>query len=335
MFPLSITQNIILFLVSGGIIWYFSERLSFLVEFINDEFGLGKAFGGTIILSIVTNLPEVAIVTVGVRDGDASLALGNILGGIALQTILLVLFDFASRKEQKPLSSLTYHTNSIIQGLFLCLILGMVIMGTQIKQEYVGHYTSPVEILIFISWIFGLLAIKKCEQMETIGRVEAAKMNKYKFTRKSALVQLIVVGIVILFFGVGLAKSSEGISEYFGISGVVFGATVLSLVTALPEISGGLIFVKHKEYTPIINDIFGGNSFLPVLFLLANVFAGRSILTDAQGTDIYMTGLSIILTLIFLAGMIIKVPKRTWGLGVDSWIMLIIYTLGIIGLVFI
>lgn len=166
-------------------------------------------------------------------------------------------------------------------------------------------------------------------------KLKQKKMNQFKFTRTSALVQLLFVAILILVSGVGLAKTSESISEHFGISGVIFGATVLSLITALPEISGGLVFVKHKEYTPIISDIFGGNSFLPVLFLFANVIAGRSILTDAKGNDIYLTSLSIVLTLIFMAGMIVKVPKRVFGMGIDSWIMLFVYLLGILGLVFV
>ncbi|QCX52573.1 hypothetical protein [Elizabethkingia sp. JS20170427COW] len=134
------------------------------------------------------------------------------------------------------------------------------------------------------------------------------------------------------FFGVILANTSEGISQHFGIDGVIFGATILSLVTSLPEISGGLAFVKAKKHTPIISDIFGGNSFLPTLFLLANILAGRSIMVDAHKTDIYLVGLSIILTLLFIVGMLMQSPKRFRKLGLESWAMLIVYFLAIIGL---
>lgn len=86
---LSLTIKILIFIISGGVIWYFSNKLSHIVDFINDEYKLGAAFGGTILLSVIVNLPEVAIVIKGTLQGDPSIALGNILGGIAIQTVLL------------------------------------------------------------------------------------------------------------------------------------------------------------------------------------------------------------------------------------------------------
>src|SRR5690606_6895956 len=97
-----ITLNIIVFIIASGTIWYFCTKLSDLVDFIDAEFKLGSAFGGTLILAVVTNLPEIAIITNGALKGDVGLATGNILGGIAIQSVLLVLFDFASRKQRKP-----------------------------------------------------------------------------------------------------------------------------------------------------------------------------------------------------------------------------------------
>lgn len=335
MMHLLIYQYILLFIISAGLIWYFSHKLSGVVEFIDKEFGLGDAFGGTILLSIVTNLPETVIVVMGVIDGDTSLALGNVLGGIALQTLLLVLFDFAARKNPKPLTTLTSHASSMAQGLFLCIILALVIMGSQFNSSFVKFYTSPVEVLILLSWVLSLYLMKQSQHKKMLPKIGDKQVHYKKLTRKSAILQLLLISAVILFFGVILTRSSDAIAGHFHISGVIFGATILSLVTSLPEISGGLAFVKNKKFTPIISDIFGGNSFLPVLFLLANLLAGRSILTDAHKTDIYLTSLSIVLTLIFVTGMIIKSPRRKWGLGVDSWIALLVYIAGIAGLLMI
>jgi cation:H+ antiporter len=333
---LSITQNVLLFLFSGAVIWYFSDRLSGIVEFIADEFKLGDGFGGTIMLAIVTNLPEIVIVVTGVEKGDTSLALGNILGGIGIQTVLLVLYDFASRKnETKPLSTLTSNRNSIAQGLFLCAILALVIMGSQYDEMFVMQKVSPIEIMIVGAWILSLIVIKQCETQKMLPKIENEMEHSGKLTKKKAIMLLFVIAVIILFFGVLLAETSENIANHFNISGVIFGATILSLVTATPEISGGLAFVKHKRYPPLISDIFGGNSFLPILFFVANILAGRSILTDAHKTDIYLTSLSIVLTVVFLLGMIIQSPKRKWGMGIDSWVALIIYIGGIVGLLLI
>lgn len=58
----SIGIQVLIFLLSAAIIWYCSNKLSDVVDYIDDTYNLGAAFGGTIMLSIATNLPELAIV---------------------------------------------------------------------------------------------------------------------------------------------------------------------------------------------------------------------------------------------------------------------------------
>lgn len=332
---LSISYSVGLFVVSAAVIWYFSDKLSGLVDIIDDAFGLGDAFGGTILLSIVTNLPELTIVTIGTIQGDTAMATGNILGGIAVQTLLLSLFDFASRKEKKPLTTLTSHSNSIAQGLFLCVILAFVLMGTQFQRELMNHRFAPVEVSILVVWLLSLLVLKKSEKGQLLPKMRGKKILREGKSGRKALVSLIGVAVLILVFGVILTKTSENIADHFDIDGVVFGATILAFVTALPEISGGLAFVREKRYVPIISDIFGGNAFLPVLFLLANLISRESVLTEAHKSDIYLAALSIAMTLIYVLGMVIKSPRRFGALGLDSWAAMVIYVLAIAGLVFV
>jgi cation:H+ antiporter len=116
-------------------------------------------------------------------------------------------------------------------------------------------------------------------------------------------------------------------------SGVLFGSTFLAAATALPEISTGLASVKLGDYKLSVSDIFGGNAFLPVLFLLASLLSGRAVLPQAQNTDIYLTGLGILLTAIYLYGLIFRPRRRFLRMGIDSLIVLVLYVLGIVGLI--
>lgn len=326
--------SIWIFIVSVVLLWLFSNKLSGVVNFIDDKFHLGSSFGGTIILSVVTNLPEIAITVNGAIKGDIDLAVGNILGGIVIQSLLLVLFDFASRKEKKPLSSLVSNKASIVQGLFLIIILGLVIVGRQLKNSGIMFRTTAPELLIVFSWIVSILIIRKVEAKQT-SKDSAEKTAAKKYSKKTALFWLVFISIIILVFGVLLEETSDTIATHFNINGVIFGATVLALVTSLPEISGGLAFVKKKTYQPIISDIFGGNAFLPVLFLVATLITNKAILPKAHNIDIYLALIAIIITAIYLVGMILKLPTRKKGLGVDSWVVLTIYILSIAGMIYV
>ena len=55
-------------------------------------------------------------------------------------------------------------------------------------------------------------------------------------------------------------------------------------------------------------------------------------LPAAQRTDIYLTALGIVLTLIYAAGLLFRPRRRIAGLGVDSLAVLILYGLGMVGL---
>ncbi|HWL00177.1 MAG TPA: hypothetical protein VNQ55_09530 [Parapedobacter sp.] len=328
-FNFGITLNIIVFIVASGTIWYFCTKLSDIVDFIDAEFKLGSAFGGTLILAVVTNLPEIAIITNGALKGDIGLATGNILGGIAVQSVLLVLFDFASRKQHKPLSTLTSSETSVIQGLFLVAILTVVVIGHQFRNSLLFARTTPPEVLIGVMWILSIFAMKKFQKNNPVPPKDKPKTA---FTRTSALIWLIVVSTIVLVFGVLLEATSSAIASHYQINGVIFGATVLALVTSLPEISGGLAFVRNKSYQPIISDIFGGNVFLPVLFIPATLITNDAVLPSAANVNIYLTGVGMLITLIFLSGMLIKSNKRYGGIGADSWIALSAYVIAMIGL---
>ncbi len=328
---LSFAQHVIVFLVSGACIWYFCDRLSIIVDYIDDTFRLGSAFGGTIMLSVVTNLPEIAITINGSLNGNIGLAVGNILGGITIQTVLLVWFDFAGRKEPRPLSTLTSSKTSMLQGLYLIAILSFVIIGKQFSGSFIFSRVTPPELFIALAWI-GSIATMKRFQQSTTENTTLISANKLRLTRRSSIAWLIVVSVVVLIFGVLLESTSQAITAHLGINGVLFGATVLAVITSLPEISSGLSFVKERTYQPIISDIFGGNAFLPVLFLPASLITNNAIIPNAGNTDIYLTAVSIVMVAVYLMGMIIANPKKVYGLGTDSWIVLAVYIFSVIGL---
>jgi len=323
---LTLTQNSALFLFSSVMIWYFCIKLSTLVDYVDYHYNLGSGFGGTMILSLVTNLPEIAITTSSSLKGDTSLAVGNLIGGIAIQTLLLVFFDFYNTKSTLPLSSLFEKKIALIQASILIVILSVVLLGTRIDAEF----EMSIGFVIVAIWISGLFVIKKYQIPTPVSQTEVQLFEQQN--PKKALMGLLVVSFIVLVFGVLLENTSSAIANSLNINGVIFGATILALVTSLPELSSGISFVKNNSYEPIAGDIFGGNAFLSTLLLLAMVLSPNPVLTHSGSVNIYLSLVSILMTMIYLFGIKYQAQNKYFKLGLDSWIVLICFILSMIGL---
>ena len=337
---------ILIFVGAAVGVWFAGIRLSEATDVLSKKYGLGQALGGLILLSIATNLPEIAITASGALKGDVALAVGNILGGIALQTVVLVALDaFGLGKK----IGLTYSASSlelVIEGVAVIAILTATVMSTQLPSSLIFARVTPGDLAIVALWLTGLWLVNHArtglpwqDKGDAPGGQDSARGDekkknapKSKLKPDKALWVFGLGAVVTLVCGVLLEMAGDAIAKHLGMTGVLFGATVLAAATSLPELSTGLASMKLGDHKLAISDIFGGNAFLPTLFLMATLLSGKAVLPHAQKTDIYLTGLGMLLTSIYITGLIFRPKKQIARMGIDSLAVLIVYIVGIIGL---
>jgi cation:H+ antiporter len=328
----------LIFIICAILIWVYGIKLSKSIETIVMHYGWGEAIGGIVFLAIITNLPEIAITSVAAFNHDYDIAVSNILGGITIQTAVLVLIDIYGVGRKAPLTLKGHSKILLFEGLTVIIILSLVIAANKFPTYHYLRNTTAFEWLILFIWLLSIWGIKRLYQINQI-----KKLAKHPATIiianpakiRSAILITIVGAIVTLVAGYGLEVSGELLSKRWGIDGVVFGATILAFCTALPEISTGIASAKIRDYQMAVSDIFGGNAFLPILFLMAALISGESILPNLKVSDIYLTAVGILLTTIYMIGMLFHSKKQFFRMGIDSIIVLILYALSIVGLVYI
>ena len=332
-----------IFAVGVAAIWVAGIQLSKSVDLIDDRLGLGEALGGLVLLAVVTNLPEIAIVSAAAVQHNFDIATGNILGGIAIQTVVLVALD-GFGVPRRPLTNATASLSQVLEGALVMAILAVAIMATLLPPGVVLARIDPSTVLIVLTWLGGLLLIRRAakglpwRQMSAGDFPDAAVRTRGKAQKATRPFPVAVVifgaaSIVTLVAGVGLELSGNAIAAQIHLNGAVFGATVLAAATALPELSTGLAAVKAEDFELAVSDIFGGNAFLPVLFFPATLLAGESVLGSAAKTDAFLAVLGILLTAVYVFGLIFRPQKQYLRLGPDSIAVLVLYALGIAGLV--
>jgi len=337
-----------IFAACAGVIWIAGVKLADTTDILSSRLHLGKALGGIIVLAIATNLPEIAITISAALAGDLSVAVGNILGGIAIQTLVLAAMDVAM-KERVPLTYRAASLPLVIEAMLVVAVLIVSIMATQLPNTLIAARLTPGAVMIALLWLVGLWLASRASNglpwqdsgTAPDGQVEARGHSQDKKEATSdgrgestARVAWVFVGAAVatLAAGVLLERSGDAIAGHIGLSGVLFGATVLAAATSLPELSTGITSVRMKDYQLAVSDIFGGNAFLPVLFLPAVIISGKAVLPDAQASDIYLAGLGVLLTCVYAAGLIFRPRRQILRMGVDSLAVLVLYALGIGGL---
>ncbi len=328
----------ILFVVCALLIWVFGIKLSKAIDEIVNHYGWGEAIGGIVFLAIITNLPEIAITAVAAFNHDYDIAVSNILGGIAIQTAVLVLIDIYGVGRKAPLTLKGHSKILLFEGLTVIIILSLVIAANKFPTYHYLRHTTPFEWIILFTWLVSIWGIKRLYQLNQIKKVSKHQTNNIVLSTvkvKKAIIVTILGAIITLLAGYGLEVSGEVLSKRWGMDGIVFGATILALCTALPEISTGIGSAKIRDYQMAVSDIFGGNAFLPVLFLMAALIGGESILPGLKVSDIYLTSVGILLTTIYMIGMLFHSKKQFLRMGIDSIIVLILYLVSIVGLLYI
>jgi len=344
---LSLPLLLLVFAAAGGAVWVAGIYLSNTADSLDTKFKLGEALGGLILLAITTNLPEIAITATAALHHDIGVAIGNILGGIALQTVVLVALD-VSVPGKRPLTFQAASLILVLEGVLVTAVLTVAMMGTQLPKSLILFRLTPEDIALVVFWVAGLWLLNKArkdlpwqEKGDAPGGQETSDMKARKQREEAkdkkagtgkTIAVFLAASAVTLIAGVVLEQSGDGVAKHLHMTGVLFGATILAAATSLPELSTGLASIKLGDYQLAVSDIFGGNAFLPTLFLLATVLSGQAVLPQAKNTDIYLAGLGILLTAVYLYGLIFRPRRLLLRMGADSLVVLILYALGVAGL---
>jgi cation:H+ antiporter len=324
------------FIAAAAATWVAGVFLSKATDVLDERFGLGDAVGGLLLLGLAGSLPELAITASAALSGDLSLATGNLLGGIAMQTLVLVFLDATSRRRT-PLSSLTADTSPLLEAAMVVVLVTLAVMGGLLPESTAVGPISPMSLAIVAFFLIGVIGINRARRRPAWrfagDAPPAAEEAPNRFKTASTAAVLGVFGaasLITLIAGVALEQSGNDLAGHFGMNGVVFGATILAAVTALPEVSSGIQAVRLGNVSLAMSDIYGGNAVQLTFFMLADILAAEPVLPQASAESLWLGGLGALVTGIMIYGLLMRPPRKILGLGPDSLIVLVVYLAGVL-----
>src|SRR5690606_38020825 len=122
-----------------------------------------------------------------------------------------------------------------------------------------------------------------------------------------------------LVCGLTLTASASALAIQTGFGSSFLGVTLLAVATSLPEVSTTFAAVRIGASTMAISNIFGSNLLLVALLFPADVaYRGGPLLAAVDPTTSLALASGLAVTLVYVAGMLIRSRRRVLGMGIDS-----------------
>ncbi|AHD03722.1 sodium:calcium antiporter [Leisingera methylohalidivorans] len=324
------------FAVASALIWFAGTRLALAGDEISERFGLAKEFVGLLFLATVTELPEIVTTVTAAQVNNAELVLGNMFGGITMQTAILAVADiFAVRYA---LTSWPRKPNHALLAVLLIALLSLLLCVTFLGDISLGPGIGLGAILLASGFPLVIYLLRVFDRKTTWAPVDLPDEQERRKTLRAhlrepdeasnsvLLLRSAVYSLLIVAGGVALAISADLLAERTQLGASFVGVTLLAAATSLPELSTTLAAARIGAYTMAISNIFGSNLIMLALLLPADIaYRGGPILNHATTGAQLSIAAGILVTAIYVAGLLIRRTPRIFGAGLDSWLVLAVY----------
>ncbi|MDJ0637755.1 MAG: hypothetical protein QNJ20_02895 [Paracoccaceae bacterium] len=329
---LNLPQALLLFAVSSAAVWRAGSGLAYVADTLSDRYKLGKSIVGLVALSTATSLPEISTTLSAATKQSQELVLNNLFGGIALQTAILAMADFWARGA---ITNYPRKANHALEATLLNLMLGLTIVLLVIGDRWSFASVGLGSLTIAVFYFGSVWLLRRYDTSGDWIPVDLPQEDEFSFLpgaqsvereNSTLIVQAVIYCIMILVFGLGLVISAEQIAVETGLGASFIGVTVLAAATSLPELTTSIAAVRMGAYTLAISNIFGSNLIMLVLVFPADIlYRSGPILKSAPPIVYASLGFGIVVTSIFLTGLIVRRKPRIGPFGADSVLVLLVF----------
>ncbi len=330
--------NILIFLIATGVIGVAGSRLTRIADILADRTGFGEALTGAVLLGGTTSLPGITASVTAAAEGHAELALSNALGGIAAQTMFLGIADIAHREAN--LEHAAASATNILQTALLIALLALTLLamtGPEIALLGV-HPATPA---LFLAYLIGMRIAhqtrarpmwRPTRTRET--RVDTPKSASFEGPGTAALSwRFVVFGLLVGVAGWLVAQTGIGVASQTGLTESLVGALFTAVSTSLPELLTSIAAVRQGALTLAVGNVMGGNAFDTLFAAVADIaYREGSIYHAASTRELFLTSLAILLAGLLVMGLVRRERRGIGNIGFESFLILVLYALGLAAL---
>ncbi|KUF09485.1 sodium:calcium antiporter [Pseudoponticoccus marisrubri] len=312
-----------------------SIRATALADVIADRTRIGEAMAGGIVLGGATSLSGIVVSVTAASSGDASFAVSNAVGGIAAQTLFLALADLFYRGPN--LEHAAAEPANLLQTVLLIGFLSLPV-AAMAGPDVAVWGVHPASVVMALAYVGGVQMVAKMrdDPMWRPVRTSATRRDEPEDASEAGKPvgkQVTLFAALVAVMGVSgwiISQAGAVFIDRFGLSSSLVGALGTAVVTSLPELVTTLTAVKRGALQLAVGGIIGGNTF-DTLFLVFSDVAYRdgSIYHAASANDLFWLATGMLMTVILLAGLILRQREGPARIGVESMLIMAVYAVAV------
>lgn len=316
----------LVFLLSGAVVVIAGARLARDGDTIAERTGLGAAWVGAILVAGATSLPEIATDVAAVRQGETSLAIGDLFGSSMANMLILAGADLATRQTR-----LLTHVaiNQAMVGVLAISLTAVAAAGILAGDAFTLLNIGWAPLVIGGGYLLGTRMLHRNRRQQAADSDGQARNGDSRSLRRASITFAVAAG-VILIAAPFLARSAAALAEQWGISSGFFGMVFLAAATSLPEIAVVTAALGVGAYGLAVGNLLGSNCFnMLVLVILDGVDAGGPLLAQAEPGVVIGALFAILLMGQVLLDLLNRPEHRVWYLEPGPVLMMLTYGAGL------
>ncbi|GFM33481.1 calcium/sodium antiporter [Desulfovibrio subterraneus] len=215
--------------------------------------GMSPLLIGMVVVGFGTSMPELVVSVFSAVEGNAGLALGNVIGS-NIANISLILGVSAIMRPIMVHSHVLKKELPILCGVTLVAVL-LIMDGTFSGAD------AWVLILLFAGLMGWTLWQGMKEKNDTLGTAVDQDMSTRRMPMNRSILWLVIGLGCLLASSRALVWAATDIARSLGIDDLVIGLTVVAVGTSLPELASSFVAARKGEDDIAIGNVLGSNLF--------------------------------------------------------------------------
>ena len=216
------------------------------------SFSISPLIVGVVIVGLGTSAPEMLVSAMAAADGNTGLSIGNAIGS-NITNIGLMLGITAM------LYPLQIHSKLLQREMPTLLVI--IALSYFILWDMELSFANGLLLLTLMFLMLGFTIWEAKNQPDDALSQEILEELPEQVS-KGAAIKWLLIGILILIASSRiLVWGAVEIAEYYQVSDLIIGLTIVAIGTSLPELAATITAARKKEYDLALGNIIGSNIF--------------------------------------------------------------------------